>query len=507
MDRYLRRLLLLITLPCLGLTVWSAESLEIKVETGVMMKTRDGVMLSADIYRPRAEGKYPVILERTSYGKQMGIAFGVKAASRGYVYIVQDIRGRWASSGDWYPFKYESQDGYDSVEWAAALPYSNGKVGLWGGSYVGATQMLTAIAAPPHLAGIMPVVTASNYHSHWAYQGGAFMQMLAQAWSSALAIDTLQRRVGRSANPSYWDYRKSPAHYPVIDPGASAGLADYYFDWLEHPTYDDYWKQWSIEENYEKIKVPALHVAAWYDLFQDGSIRNYVGIRERGGSEAARQGQRLVIIPGGHAGATPKIGELDFGRDSTVDTWALGLRWYDYLLKGIDNGMATEKPVRVFVMGRNSWREEAQWPLPQAEPTRYYLHSQGRANTLDGDGVLSQAAPRTEPADRYVYDPADPTPTHGGPILGDTGNYPPGPLDQRKVEARPDVLVYTTPPFTTETEVTGPVTLDLYVSSSAPDTDFVAKLVDVWPDGRAINLTDGVIRARYRRSMEKGELM
>ena len=212
MIPYIRILAVVVIVLVAGIKPLAAKTYDVydvMVETGVIMKTRDGVPLSADIYRPRAEGRFPVILERTSYGKQAGISLGVRAAARGFVYIAQDIRGRWTSGGDWYPFRYESQDGYDSVEWAAALPYSNGKVGLWGGSYVGATQMLTAIAAPPHLAGIMPVVTASNYHSHWAYQGGAFMQLLAQAWSSALSIDTRQRRLGASAAPAYWGVMKS----------------------------------------------------------------------------------------------------------------------------------------------------------------------------------------------------------------------------------------------------------------------------------------------------------
>jgi len=482
-------------------------SYEVRIENNVAMKTRDGVTLNADVYRPRAEGKFPVILERTPYDKRSGVGFGLKAASQGYVYIVQDVRGRNASGGDWYPFKYESQDGYDTVEWAAALPYSNGKVGMWGGSYVGATQMLAAVAAPPHLAGIMPVVTASNYHSHWAYQGGAFSQLLAQAWCSALALDTLQRRVGKSASPSYWDLKRPPAEYPLLDLGAPGGLADYYYDWVAHPAYDEYWKQWSIEERFSQIQVPALHVGAWYDLFQDGSIRNYVGIKQHGGSEAARKGQRLIIMAGGHAGAGQKIGEVDFGKDSTLDTWALGLRWYDCVLKGMDNGMTREKPVRVFVMGKNVWRDGEDWPLARAKATRYYLRSNGKANSLNGDGTLSTTPPANEPADKYVYDPAAPVPTHGGPILGDPIRFPPGPLDQTKVESRSDVLVYTTPAFQQDTEVTGPVTLELYVSSSAVDTDFTGKLVDVWPNGFAENLTDGILRARYRNSMEKAELM
>ena len=505
MDRLI--LILAVVTLALPAEVSARDLHEVKIENNVTMKMRDGVTLRADVYSPKADGKFPVILERTPYDKRGGVGLGLKAAAQGYVYIVQDVRGRNASEGDWYPFKYESPDGYDSVEWAAGLPYSNGKVGMYGGSYVGATQMLAAVAAPPHLSGIMPVVTASNYHSHWAYQGGAFSQLLAQAWCSALALDTLQRHVAKSAQPLYWDPKQPPADYPLLDLGAPGGLAAYYFDWIAHPAYDEYWKQWSIEEHFNQILVPALHVAAWYDIFQDGSLRNYAGIKAHGGSEAARNGQRLVISVGGHAGAGPKIGDVDFGKDSEVDTWALGLRWYNYLLKGIDNGMAMEKPVRVFVMGKNVWRDEDDWPLARAKATRYYLHSNGKANSLNGDGRLSKTSPTFEPADLYVYDPADPVPTQGGPVLGDPARIPPGPLDQRKVEARSDVLVYTTPAFGHDTEVTGQVRLELYVRSSSVDTDFVGKLVEVSPDGVPHNLTDGILRARYRNSMEKAELM
>ena len=501
LDSALVGLLVILPVTCLA-----AEAYEVKVESNIGAKMRDGVTLRADIYRPRAEGKFPVILERTPYDKRSGLGFGLKAAAKGYVYIAQDVRGRWASEGDWYPFKFEMQDGYDSVEWAAALPYSNGKVGMFGGSYVGATQMLAAIAAPPHLAGIMPVVTASNYHEHWAYQGGAFCQLLAQAWSSALALNTLERRVSGTALPSHFDFMLPPTQYPLLEVGTASGLADYYLDWIAHPTYDDYWRQWSIEEHFDKIQVPALHVAAWYDLFQDGSLRNYVGIRSRGGTEAARRGQRLIIIPGGHAGSGPKIGDVDFGQSSTLDTWALGLRWYDYLLKDADNGLATEKPVRVFLTGRNAWQEEDDWPPARAVPTRYYLHSAGNANSLSGDGALNPTPPAEERSDRYDYDPANPTPTNGGPLLGDP-HFPAGPLDQRKVEERKDVLVYTTPLFEKELTIAGPVALELFISSSAADTDFTGRLIDVAPDGLALNLTDGVLRARYRNSMEKPELM
>jgi len=485
----------------------AAERYQVIVEHGVPVKMRDGVVLRADIFRPQAEGKFPVLLTRTPYDKRGAADFGREAAAHGYIVVAQDVRGRYTSEGEWYTFKHESQDGYDTVEWAAALPYANGKVGMFGGSYVGATQMLTAIAAPPHLAGILPVVTASNYHENWTYQGGAFEQWFDQSWTTGLAENTFDRRMVKDSYASRWDRQLPLTDYPLLELGTPAGVADYYLDWLAHPSYDDYWKPWSIEEHFSQIQVPALHVAAWYDIFQDGSLRNYLGIKAHGGSEAARNGQRLLIMVGGHAGGGPKIGDVDFGKDSVVDEEALILRWYDYLLKGVANGMGSEKPVKIFVMGKNVWRQEDAWPLARAKETRYYLHSAGHANTLGGDGALSTTAPGTEAADKYVYDPADPAPTRGGPLCCDATHQPPGAFDQRPVENRDDVLVYTAPAFQQDTEVTGPVSLELYASSSAVDTDFTGKLVDVWPNGYAQNLTEGILRARYRDSREKAELM
>ena len=506
----LNRLSPVVTIAALALATCASarEAYEVTVDLNVTMKTRDGVTLSADVYRPKADGKFPVLLERTPYDKHRmtyaGVGFGVKAASQGYVYIIQDCRGRFMSEGDWYPFKYESQDGYDTVEWAAALPYSNGKVGLVGMSYVGVTQMLTAVATPPHLAGICPVITGSNYHENWTYQGGAFAQSFDQGWTTYFAEDTLNRRARQDTSRAHGEDILPLSDYSVLIPGASAGLADYYLDWLAHPRYDDYWKQWSLEEQFSKIKVPGFHVAAWYDLFQDGSLKNYLGMKAQGGSEVARNNQRLLVIVGGHAGLTPKIGDIDFGKDSVPDLVALTLRWYDYVLKGIDNGLSREKPVKIFVMGRNAWREEEGWPLARAKSTRYYLHSDGKANTLSGDGRLDTTPPANETPDQYIYDPADPVLTRGGPV---PFHESAGPVDQRPTESRQDVLVYTTPAFQKNTEVTGPVTLELYMSSSAVDTDFTGKLIDVWPNGNAENLLDGILRARYRNSMEKAEFM
>ena len=494
--------------------VATAQTNNVIVERNVKVTMRDGVILQADIYRPKQDGKFPVLLQRTPYDKRGDVSFGYKAASKGYVAIVQDVRGRYTSEGEWYTFRYESQDGYDTVEWAAALPYSNGKVGMWGGSYVGATQMLAAIAHPPHLAGICPVVTASNYHRNWTYQGGAFEQWFDQSWTSGLAQDTVNRQVQKRTDAMDGVHQLPLTGYPLFnergahDTNSTAALAPYYLDWLAHPNFDEYWKRWSIEDHYEDIKVPALHTAAWYDLFQDGSLRNYEGIGKRGGSEAARKGQHLLIAIGGHAGIGRKIGDVDFGTAAAeFDEDEVTLAWYDYLFKGKQNEF-TRKPVRIFVMGTNQWRDEDEWPLKRAKETRYFLHSSKGANSLNGDGVLSTDAPNAnDGADHYVYDPANPVPTIGGPLCCDSIHLAPGPKDQRSAESRDDVLVYSTEPFTQDVEVTGHVLLDLYAKSSAVDTDFTGKLVDVWPNGFAQNLTEGILRARYRDSQEAPELL
>ena len=485
-----------------------AQDASVAVEKNVAMKTRDGVTLRADIYRPAADGKYPTLLERTPYNKDNAADFARRAAARGYLVVVQDVRGRYTSEGEWYPFKNETQDGFDTVEWAAVLPHSNGKVGMFSGSYVGATQMLAAIGHPPHLAGICPVVTASNYHENWTYQGGAFEQWFNESWTSGLAQDTLNRVIRDNTNARVGSIVLPLNQYPVfnIPPPQNAAaltgaLAPYFLDWLAHPAYDDYWKQWSIEENYQNIQVPALTVAAWYDIFQGGSLRNYMGLKAHGGTEAARKGQRLLVTIGGHAGGGRKIGEVDFGPAAEeFDENDITLDWYDYLFQGKQNEFATGKPVRIFVMGKNEWRDEDAWPPERAKPTSYFLHSSGKANTASGDGALSTASAHSEATDTYVYDPANPVPTVGGPLCCDSQHLAPGPRDQQEVEARPDVLVYSTTPLEEDLEVTGPVTLDLFAKTSAVDTDFTGKLVDVSPSGLALNLTEGILRARYRES-------
>jgi uncharacterized protein len=490
---------------------------DIIIQHDVPMKTRDGVTLYADIYRPQSPDKFPVILMRTPYDKSVSWAVSPapEIVARGYVLVIQDVRGRYTSEGEWYPFRHEQADGYDSVEWAASLPYSNGKVGMLGASYVGATQMLAAISTPPHLAGIAPAVTASNYHDGWTYQSGAFEQWFDQSWTSQLARNTLDRLIDENTDARVGAPTLPLAHYPVFNFGQlaadarlTASLAPYYGDWLAHPDYDDYWKQWSIEENFPKIAIPMLQVGGWYDIFSAGTLRNYIGAKAHGATEAARTQQHLLMQIGGHAGFGRRIGDVDFGPHALENRYTdVILDWYDFLFKGARNQFATDKPVKLFVMGVNEYRSEDDWPPPQAHYVKYFLHSRGKANSLRGDGSLSTSAPQSEPPDAYVYDPANPVPTVGGPLCCDQKHMEPGPRDQRSVENRDDVLVYSTLPLMQDVEVTGPVTVTLFVKSSGVDTDFTGKLLDVGPDGFAKDLTEGILRMRYRDSQEHASLM
>jgi hypothetical protein len=480
-----------------------------QVEKNIAMKTRDGVTLRADIYRPAGQGPFPVLLQRTPYNKDGTASFATKATARGFMVVVEDVRGRYASEGEWYTFRHETDDGYDAVEWAAGLPGSNGKVGMFGGSYVGATQMLAAIGAPPHLAGICPVVTASNYHENWTYQGGALTQWFDQSWTGGLAQDTMERLVREASNARVGESKLPLTDFPLFNltftpggQGQSEKLAPYYLDWLAHPTYDDYWKQWSIERDYSRIQVPALTIAGWYDLFQGGSLRNYMGLRDHAGNAKARGTQRLLVTIGGHAGIGRKIGSVDYGPAAAqYDEDEITLEWYEYLFQGKQNRWAdASHPVRIFVMGKNEWRDEAAWPLANAQSARYYLHSDGKANSAAGTGSISPAKPAGEKSDSFLDDPANPVPTVGGPLCCDFAHLAPGPFDQSKVEARPDVLVYSTSPLNSDLEITGPISAELWASSTAVDTDLTAKLVDVSPDGKAINITEGILRLSFRDS-------
>lgn len=497
--------------------------MRIIIDKNVQVPMRDGVALATDIYRPDTEQALPVLVQRLPYNKELpallSFALDVQRAARsGYAVVVQDTRGRFASEGEFNPFMDEAEDGADTVQWAAEQAWSNGQVGMVGGSYFGATQWLAATQAPEALKAIAPFVTAADYHEGWAYQGGAFELGFNLNWTlTSLGLGELQRRMGAGRATMQDMFALINAvdnnddlyqRIPLNDMPALEGIAKYYFDWLAHPDYDDYWRKIAPKEYYEQITAPALNMGGWYDLFLGGTIANYMGMKEHGASEAARKHQRLIIGPWSHGVVTGAFPWRQYGLMSgtdVLDLTGIQLRWFDYWLKGEDNGVDKDKPVRLFIMGANTWREEDNWPLPDTQFTNYYLRSNGHANTLAGDGVLSTEAPGDEPQDVYLYDPRNPVPTVGGqtflPGLGVAANA--GPRDQRPVEARHDVLCYTTPPLEKRVEVTGPVSLVLFASSSALDTDFTGKLVDVHPDGRAEILTEGILRARYRDSFSE----
>ena len=503
------------------------QSIPIRVDQNVPSRMRDGTTLYADVYRPEASGRYPVILTRTpydkdNYGTRVDSLDPIRAAREGYAVVIQNVRGRYNSEGEFYTFMNEIEDGYDTVEWAAAQPWSTGKVGMHGGSYVGATQWLAAVSRPPHLVAIFPSITSHDYYEGWTYQGGAFQLNFALNWSLSLSLanlENLSRSLGDLAGEgkmmaeAFDHLHDAVGFLPLKDyPALSApGLAPYYYDWIKHPENDSYWHRWNIEDRHHAIQVPAYSMGGWYDIFLGGTIRNFVGMRKNGATEEARRGQKLMIGPWFHdSDPGNKTGEVDFGLASdtaSFDFHGVKLRWFDHWLKAEENGIIDEDPVRIFVMGANVWRDEGEWPLSRTRYVNYYLHSNGNANTLNGDGSLSPEAPGDEPWDAFLYNPVNPVPTRGGGLCCHEAAYPPGAFDQREVESRADVLVYSTPPLEKDTEVTGPVTVTLWAASSAVDTDFTAKLVDLCPCGGAINLTDGIIRAKYRESTTQARLI
>ena len=503
---------------------------EIVVDFDVPASMRDGTTLRANIYRPAGEGKWPVLLTRLPYGKDFPLGTSVmdpvQVARRGYVLVVQDTRGRMTSEGEWIPFVNEAQDGYDTIEWAAQLPYSNGSVGMYGISYFGFTQWASAVLQPPALKAMVPAQTWNDPFNGVVFRGGALELGSSGGWQLMMGLDVLMRRhrddpqaLGRAiymlaretdalGKQGYWSL-------PLREfgPLQRHDVAPAFFENFDHPMDREHEliKPMIIKALQEQVTVPALNVAGWYDIFLKDTIANFKTLREHGSTQEARQ-SKLLIGPWSHGGFTNPIGELNFGFGSSaafidlqIDFVSLQVRWFDHWLKGIDTGMLKEAPIKLFVMGANAWRDEQEWPLARAVNTRYYLHCKDRANSLHANGYLTTDLPTShEPvSDRYDYDPANPVITRGGALLM-TPEYAPGPYDQRATENRQDVLVYTSGELKEDLEVTGPITVHLWAISSAPDTDFVARLVDVHPDGYAQNLTDGIIRARYR-NYERGE--
>jgi putative CocE/NonD family hydrolase len=511
---------------------------EVRLDRSIMVPMRDGVKLSTDLHFPvGATGKLPVVLMRTPYDKNpyqgRPGTFAAIFAGQGYVVAVQDTRGRFESEGKFVVQGGDQDDGYDTVEWLAAQPWSNGKVGTYGCSYGGDTQIMMARARPPHLAAQIPQAAGSSvgpvggrYHNFGTFFGGAWELAAAAGWFWGNGTRHYYRPPPHMTREEYlqavryyrtdrtlpeFDMAKWIWHLPTRDILRAAGApASDYEDLIAMGLTDPWWDQFGYMRDGDQFDVPALHINSWYDFGAQDTFVEFNGYRTGAVSATARDNQFVIISPVTHCrseGVSEKtmVGQVDFG-DARFDFWGTYLKWYDRWLKGEANDVTAMPKVQIFVMGENRWRAEKEWPLARTQWTPYYLHSGGRANSRDGDGALSPVMPKTQPADRFIFDPANPVWTVGGSVCAACARGQrvfDGPADQREVEIRSDVLVYTTEKLTTRTEVTGPLKVVLYVSSSAKDTDFTAKLVDVHPDGTAYNIQEGIHRMRYREGYHK----
>lgn len=486
-------LILAAGLLSLGATVPARASADsVAVQFDVRIPMRDGVTLAADVYRPAAPGRYPVILMRTPYNKtgDATLAEARAFARRGYVYVAVDVRGRGDSEGEWRPYFHEGDDGYDAIEWCAAQPWSTGKVGTIGRSYVGYNQWVAAVRKPPHLAAIIALAPMGDpFEDVWITGPGGLPTPTMISWYHLTA-----GKVQQNMNAVEWD--RLNWHLPLLtmDEAAGRGPNPRWRDIITHSTRDAWWDPLRYQNQFEKIDVPALHITGWYDDTQRATPMNYLGMRTRAATAEARDHQQLLIGPWPHAiNSTRKLGRLDFGPDAVIDLVATEAAWFDRWLKDAPPAVPPRR-VRLFAMQTNRWFEADDWPIPGTTFTRYYLRAGGRLETV---------APGDEPADRYRYDPADPTPFLTEPSFAQLG----GPDDYAKAARRKDLLNYTSAPFPGATLLCGRLTARIQAASSARDTDFMVKVMDVWPNGYVQRLNDGMVRARFRDGWERPSLI
>ena len=475
----------------------------VRLQRGVPCRMRDGVTLYSDHYLPPSSGsghRAPTLLMRQPYGRAIAstVVYRHPAwfARAGYNVVIQDVRGRGDSEGDFYPFRHEARDGFDTVEWVAARPESDGQVGMYGFSYQGSTQLLAAAEQPPALRCIAPAMTAADLYGGWFYQGGALRLAAALGWGTQM-LKGDARRLGRrdagDALEAAWaNLRGENFRLPVTHAAALReydGLANYVRDWFSHDAPGEYWQTLDISTRYERVAVPALHVVGWYDTYGQGSVDGFAALRAGAGSEEARTHQYLVAGPWTHIPWGEKIGESDFGPAACLDTDAILLRWFNHWLK--DTGEWTGEPrARLFVLGSNQWRAADDFPPPPAGELVYHLHSDGDANSRKGGGLLLASPPTAaQPPDIFIDDPEVPVLAPGG------ADALPGAFDQSRLELGNNLLVYTTPPLTEPLELCGRPGLNFHASTSAAPADFTGKLVRVDSSGRAWFVCLGYVRS------------
>ena len=477
-----------------------ARARSCRIMKNVRIPMRDGAELATSVYLPLDDGVYPVVLVRTAYNRA-GL-FDSFYPEHGIALVVQDVRGRYDSEGDWYPFVAEEADGRDTLEWVHAQPWCNGSAGMFGDSYLAGTQFAAGMEAPELLTALNPRFMAGDCWRHAYYIDGAFSLALTWSW---LCFECAHRTSEAAMLPLF-DVGELLRTLPIeeLDEKSGAGIVPFYRSYVRRWRYDDQWDALNIRSRAERFTMPVLLVGGWYDNYAVETVKNFLVLRDAAPSEEIRNSHRMVIGPWPH-GISGKtiLGELDFGERALAEN-DVTHRWLETMLKGGDATDVLEAPIRIFTMGRNEWQDLEEWPPPGTRIAEYHLGENGR---------LTRETPTEENQDEYTYDPVNPVPTTGGNhSVGpyNPGLYEicmPGPMDQRAVEARDDVLVYTTDPLDEDLEVTGEVRVTLFAASTARDTDFVARLTDVYPDGRSICICEGVIRARWRESFHEPKLL
>lgn len=479
-------------------TLMAAEKPMVLSRT-VQVPMRDGVLLATDVYQSPDVKQAPVVLMRTPYNKGRAKGVAERFAAAGLIAVVQDCRGKFESQGTFYPYDNEGQDGFDTIEWLGKQPWCNGKIGMWGASYVGATQWLAANEHPPGLVTIAPTATFSSFYRN-LYLGGALRISLIARWASGNS----QKPEGATVTK---DWRGTLLHLPMSEVDDEIGWS---MPWLEgmltHPRHGGYWNRTEVTDDIVDLKLPMQHIVGYYDFFSRESVNNFMRMQQQARDPKTRQQQQLILGPWDHGSiGRAKVGDVDFGRNAVIDAAGENLKWFARILQGkapeLENAGV---PVRYFSMGDNVWHNATTWPPKGFTETPFYLHSNGKANTSDGDGTLDLCPATTEEtADRFQADPNDPAPacpvTAKRPLIAATW----GPVDQRPIEKRNDVLVFTSAPYTEPLTFAGNAKAKLFVSADTPDADWVVKLIDVHPDGFSQNLTVGILRGRFRKSEQQ----
>jgi len=474
----------------------NAEDVDGILRKSVGVPMRDGVILATDIYRDPQVERAPVLLMRTPYNKQRAKSAAEQFAAAGYIAVVQDCRGRFESAGNFIPYNSEGQDGYDAIEWLGRQPWCNGRIGMWGASYVGATQWQAAVEKPPGLVTMAPTATWSSFYRN-LYLGGAVRLSLIAGWAA-----------GNSTRPATAsltsDWRRTLLHLPLSEVDQQIGWS---IPWLQgmltHPQLDGYWKRVELTEEIVDLALPMQHIVGYYDFFSRESVSNFKRMREQARDPDTRRRQQLILGPWDHGTiGRAQVGEVNFGPHAVLDRTQENLKWFNRFLKNDSRTVGhVVVPVKYFSMGDNVWHRTTTWPPPRFESTSFYLHSRGQANTAGGDGTLDRTPPaEKETADSFRADPDDPSPacpvTTSRPVMAATW----APVDQRPIEQRQDVLVYTSAAFAKPLTFAGDATAKLFVSANTPDADWVVKLIDVRPDGFAQNLAVGILRGSFRDS-------